>query len=76
MLLFLGCEYVGAFFVDSYAASAKQQNTQGTVLASNHMFRIEHTVLNLAQTDLEGWKLTYIQIPCGGVIADYTSTGL
>jgi len=71
-----GCQYLGSLFTDGYTAIAANTNDiPGSVIVSNHMFRIEHTQLNLAQTSMYGWKLQYHQIPCTGSITSYISTG-
>ena len=71
-----GCQYLGVLFTDGYAAIAANKNAYpGAVVVANHMFRIEHTQLNLAQTSMYGWKLQYHQIPCTGSVTSYISTG-
>jgi len=64
-----GCDYAGIALIDSKVTT---QTEPGTVLAANHMFRIDHTQNNVAQT-VVGFKLQYVQIPCGGVIAEVIS---
>ena len=71
-----GCQYLGALFTDGYTAIAANTNDiPGAVIVANHMFRIEHTQLNIAQTSMYGWKLQYHQIPCTGSVTSYISTG-
>lgn len=71
-----GCQYLGSLFTDGYTAIAANTNDiPGAVIVSNHMFRIEHTQLNLAQTSMEGFKLVYHQIPCTGSVTSYISSG-
>ena len=71
-----GCTYSGQIFAEGYTAIATDGNDiPATVLVANHMFRIEHTQLNVAQTSMEGFKLQYVQIPCSGLVGSYISTG-
>ena len=71
-----GCQYLGSLFTDGYTSIAANTNDiPGAVIVSNHMFRIEHTQLNLAQTSMEGFKLVYHQIPCTGSVTSYISSG-
>merc|ERR1712223_1725410 len=71
-----GCQYLGSLFTDGYTAIAANTNDiPGAVIVSNHIFKIEHTQLNLAQTSMEGFSLVYNQIPCTGSITSYISSG-
>ena len=71
-----GCQYLGSLFTDGYTAIAANTNDiPGSVIVSNHMFRIEHTQLNNDQTSMEGFKLQWHQIPCTGSITSYISSG-
>merc|ERR1712241_845325 len=71
-----GCTYSGQIFAEGYTAIATDGNDiPAAVLVANHMFRIEHTQLNVAQTSMEGFKLQYVQIPCSGLVGSYISTG-
>merc|ERR1712018_217856 len=71
-----GCAYSGQIFAEGYTATATNGNANpSAVTIANHMFRIEHTQLNVAQTSMEGFKLQFVQVPCTGIATTYISTG-
>merc|ERR1712241_47828 len=71
-----GCYYTGGVLADGYAATqAKGNHYPAAVITANHMFRIEHTQLNVAQTSMEGFKLQFVQLPCSGLAAYDRTTG-
>ena len=71
-----GCTYSGQIFAEGYTAIATDGNDiPAAVLVANHMFRIEHTQLNVAQTSMEGFKLQFTQLPCAGYTTYDRTTG-
>ena len=69
--------FSGNILANTYVSLAIQQTTPGVLIVTGqHMYKIEHTIANLAQTNMEGFKLQFYQLPCNSHTAYYESTGL
>ena len=69
--------FSGEVLSNTYVALASQQTVPGALLVTgNHQYIIRHTIANVAQTDYEGYKLQFYQLPCNANSVYYESTGL
>jgi len=66
----------GQVFANDYEALASQQTVPGAAFISgNQQWIIRHTVNNVAQTDMYGFKLQWNQLSCSAADLSYRSDG-
>jgi len=69
--------FSGEVLASPLTTIANQQTVPGALTVTGlHMYRIEHTQANVAQTGYEGFSLNYYQAPCNAYSSYYQSTGL
>jgi hypothetical protein len=67
----------GTVLANIYAALASQATIPGAIFLSGQQnYIIHHIQKNVAQTDHEGFKLQYSQIPCNSAGVYYETSGL